>query len=262
VAVAYGATERNGGLDEARRGLAECRRFARANRRPLVRGMVGLHASFTVSDATIREAGALARELEVPVHVHVAEDASDVEDARRRGFAGPLERLLELGGLPRGSILAHGVHLDRAQVEQARAAGLWLVQNPRSNENNRVGYPRALAAASDVALGTDGYAADMDEERRALFRLGNGEEVSVLEARVRGGRRLCSALFGIELAEAPSAGAAEVVVREPGGRVRSVVVAGERVVEDGTLVHADLEEIRACARAEASRLWRRMEAIG
>ncbi|MCA9676149.1 MAG: amidohydrolase, partial [Myxococcales bacterium] len=31
--VCYGATERNDGRDEARRGLAECARFARANRR-------------------------------------------------------------------------------------------------------------------------------------------------------------------------------------------------------------------------------------
>jgi cytosine/adenosine deaminase-related metal-dependent hydrolase len=34
------------------------------------------------------------------MHVHVAEDGADVEDARRRGYAGPLERLLALGALP------------------------------------------------------------------------------------------------------------------------------------------------------------------
>jgi len=61
--LCYGSTERNGGRDEARHGLAECARFVRANRRPLVRGLVGLHASFTVSDETAREAGELAREL-------------------------------------------------------------------------------------------------------------------------------------------------------------------------------------------------------
>lgn len=95
--LCYGATERNGGRDEARRGLAECRRFIETNRRPLVRGIVGLHASFTVSDDTIREAGRLCRELGTVLHVHLAEDAADVDDARRRGYAGPLERLLALG---------------------------------------------------------------------------------------------------------------------------------------------------------------------
>ena len=61
-----------------------------SNRRPRVRGVVGLHASFTVSDETIREAGALCRELGTVLHVHLAEDGADVDDARRRGYAGPL----------------------------------------------------------------------------------------------------------------------------------------------------------------------------
>ena len=47
--LCYGATERNDGRDEARRGLAECRRFLETNERGGVRGAVGLHASFTVS---------------------------------------------------------------------------------------------------------------------------------------------------------------------------------------------------------------------
>jgi len=56
--VCYGATDRNGGAAEGRRGIDECRRFLRANRRPLVRGLVGLHASFTCSEETLREAAA------------------------------------------------------------------------------------------------------------------------------------------------------------------------------------------------------------
>ena len=134
--LCYGATERNFGSDEAARGLAECRRMPAS---PLIRGMVGLHASFTVSDDTVRAAGDLARELATVLHVHVAEDLADVEDARSRGFDGPLERLARLGALVPGSILAHGVHLSRAQVERAEALSCWLVQNPRSNEGNRVG---------------------------------------------------------------------------------------------------------------------------
>ena len=35
--LCYGATERNGGRDEAEAGLAECARFIRENERPLVR---------------------------------------------------------------------------------------------------------------------------------------------------------------------------------------------------------------------------------
>jgi cytosine/adenosine deaminase-related metal-dependent hydrolase len=196
--LCYGATERNGGRAEAQRGLAECRRFIETNRRSFVTGAVGLHASFTVSDDTIREAGALCRELGAILHVHVAEDVADVEDARRRGYAGPLERLMTLGALPSGSILAHGVHLSAAQVAAAERAGCWLVQNPRSNRHNGVGYAGALGASQKVALGTDGFDSDMQTEETSLERVRGreGESVVVARARLDAGWRLAEERFG------------------------------------------------------------------
>lgn len=263
LAVTYGATGRNFGRDEEARGLAECARFVKHNTRPLVRGLVGLHASFTVSDDGVREAGQLAAALGVPVHVHVAEDGADVTDAQARGHAGPLERLLDLGALPRGSLVAHGVHLSEAQVRRADEAGLWLVQNPRSNEGNRVGYPSALKASARVALGTDGWPAEMGVEAQALVRLGraHGDSDAVLAARVTGGQHLSSQLFGLTLGTLVPGADADVVVGVPGEKPRHVVVAGRPVVVDGRLVTADVEAIRAEAREAAPRLWARMAAL-
>jgi cytosine/adenosine deaminase-related metal-dependent hydrolase len=197
--LCYGATERNGGRDEARRGLAECRRFIESNTRPLIRGVIGLHASFTVSDETVREAGELCRDLDTVLHLHVAEDMADVEDARRRGYPGPLERLLALEALPPGSILAHGVHLNGDQVRQAAEAGCWLVQNPRSNVGNRVGYPRALGASMRVALGTDGFPSDMQAELQALSEQApaHGERGADLCSRLDAGRWLIAERFAV-----------------------------------------------------------------
>jgi cytosine/adenosine deaminase-related metal-dependent hydrolase len=254
--LCYGATERNAGRDEARRGLAECRRFLETNRRPHVRGVVGLHASFTVSDATIREAGALCRELGTVLHVHVAEDRADVEDAKERGFAGPLERLHGLGALPAGSILAHGVWLEPDEVRLAWDLGCWIVQNPRSNRGNRVGYPRALGESDRVALGTDGYPSDLDEEARALRdeARAHGEDEAVVRRRADAAPRLVADRFG------PNSLADDRVVRE-GGRVHDVTVAGRTVVREGRLLTGDREAIAARARAEAPRLWQRMLAL-
>ncbi len=240
--LCYGATERNGGREEARRGLAECRRFLETNKRALVRGAVGLHAAFTVSDDTLREAGALARELGAVVHVHVAEHACD---------AGSLERLIATDALPPGSILAHGVQLTEEEVRTADERGWWLVQNPRSNRANRVGYPRALGASARVALGTDGFPADMVDEAEALIldAAGHGEDVERAAARLRAGRDLVAERFAF----APVASAVAL------GRVDI----GERhVVSDGRLTTGDLEAIRAEARAQAARLWQRMESDG
>ncbi|MFZ4478599.1 MAG: amidohydrolase family protein [Rhodoferax sp.] len=229
--LCYGATERNGGREEAQRGLAECKRFIESNARPLVRGVVGLHASFTLSDQTVREAAALCRELNTVLHVHVAEDQADVADAQRRGWDGPLERLAQLGALPPGSILAHGVHLDESQVRQAEQLGCWLVQNPRSNRGNGVGYPAALRASAHVALGTDGFASDLAAEYAALLEDGplHGDgDPQAAARRLQAGQTLLAERFG--------------------GKVPPV-----RSTSD-----INLDAIRTEAAAQAERLWSRM----
>ena len=256
--VCYGATERNGGRDEARRGLEENRRFVRSNRRRLVKGVVGLHASFTVSDETIAEAGALCRELGTVLHVHVAEDGADAADAIRRGYAGPLERLESFGGLPYGSILAHGVHLNAAQVGRACQLGCWIVQNPRSNRANRVGYPQALSASQRVALGTDGFVSDMRVEQAMLAEDGSahGEERSETDRRAGGGLVMAAELWRDEASQAGGDVAGTCVIVD--GRVESVIVAGRTIVKDGRLQTGDIDAIRAEAREAAPAVWTRM----
>ncbi|MBP8805718.1 MAG: amidohydrolase family protein [Kofleriaceae bacterium] len=234
--LCYGATERNGGRAEAQAGLAECARLARA-RRPGIAVAVGLHASFTVSDDTIVEAAGLARDLGVVLHVHVAEDGADVADARARGYAGVIDRLTRLGAMIPGSIFAHGVHLTADEVAACAAAGVWLVQNPRSNRGNRVGYPRALADAAKVALGTDGYPAAMADEVAALTEeaTAHGDDPRAVAAR-------------------PAAGAALLAERF-GGAVAAPDAAAVARATDA------LDEVRARARAVAPALWARMNAL-
>ena len=152
--LCYGATERNGGRAEAQRGLDECERFIRTNARPLVRGVIGLHASFTVSDETRARGRRPVPALGTVMHVHLAEDVADVDDAQARGYAGPLERLLELGALPPGSILAHGVHLSPDQVRDGvprPGAGSCRTRGPIGTTASAT--PRAPAVRGRVALG-------------------------------------------------------------------------------------------------------------
>ncbi|MEO8033164.1 MAG: amidohydrolase family protein, partial [Acidobacteriota bacterium] len=224
--LCYGATERNFGRAEAVRGLSECQRFIRSNRRPLVRGAIGLHASFTVSDSTIREAGDLCRTLGVRLHVHVAEDSCDVTDAIQRGYESPLQRLHALGGLVPGSIIAHGVHLSENDVRIADELALWVVENPRSNEANGVGHPCRLPAR--VALGTDGFPSDMAAELEHLARHASPNGATHSGARHRSGNRDLAAQLFPDLA-APQT--------------------------------FDIEAIRAEGAEEAQRLWERMRGI-
>lgn len=258
----YGITERNRGEDEASAGLDETRRFLESNRRPLVRGAVGMHAAFTLSDDSIRRAGKLARDYGVPVHVHVAEDGIDVNDAVQRGYDGPLERLRALDAIPVGAILAHGVFLTpnnlRYDVPNLNA---WLVQNPRSNENNRVGYARVLGHDNRVALGTDGFPSNMRDELAALERIakstGDLHFDRLGPARLNASAKLRHELFG-----ATDDDLVEWDDSSEGPRVERVVIAGREVVRQGRLVSGDLSTIIENAKEAAKRLFQRMQTVG
>ncbi|MEC7583981.1 MAG: amidohydrolase family protein [Planctomycetota bacterium] len=254
--LCYGATERNGGKDEARRGLAECRRFIESNHRSLVRGVIGLHASFTVGDATMEAAGEMARDLGTVVHVHLAEDLADLHHANGLGHDHPLQRLLASNALPEGSILAHGVHMREEEIAVCNDAGLWLVNNPRSNEGNGVGWPGLLGLAQRVALGTDGWESCMADEVAAGRRLEiERDEIhdvagsNVFAQRLERGADLLAERFGTEGAPKSDSSAGKLVI------------AGRTLVEDGRLVSGDMDAIAAQAETQAAGLWQRMAAI-
>jgi cytosine/adenosine deaminase-related metal-dependent hydrolase len=256
--LCYGATERNGGRSEARRGLAECARFIGTNRRRGIRGLVGLHASFTVSDETIREAGEMCRDLGSPLHVHVAEDPCDRDAARAAGYEGPLQRLEALGALVPGSILAHGVDLTENEVRRAEDLGCWLVHNPRSNRHNGLGYAAALAAASRVALGTDGLPSAMALEADAVLDGNEGSSPPAGARRLAAGLEMAVELLGLE--QAPTG----VVFPDPltrHGPALRVVVGGRPIIEHGRLLTGDWDTIRSTAERQAQRLWDRMRNV-
>jgi len=257
--LCYGATDRNRGTEEGNAGLKECERFIEKNFDPRIKGLVGLHASFTVSDETMRRAGEMCRALNTGLHIHVAEDGADVVDAQERGYSGPVERLLAMEAIQPGSLLIHGVHLSAEQVELASKRGCWFTQNPRSNANNQVGYPSGLSASERVALGTDGFPADMVEEAKALHRIGGeeGDDPAVLDARVEGSRRLIAEMFSSPADPFEEGALGDWIVLN-GTRVQYVVVDGEVVVRDGQLVAAEMEQIEEEAARVAPLLWERM----
>lgn len=281
--LCYEVTDRNGteGRDA---GVAENVTFQRTGQTPLTRGMVGAHASFTLSDESLRLLADAVRETRSSLHVHVAEDRADVEDCRARYGVGPPERLDRHGLLAPRALLAHCVHLEPAEVGDAHTKGAWIAHNPRSNMNNAVGYA-ATSALRRAALGTDGMDEDMLAEARTCYlkmkEAGREDAVGATVSLLAGGHRLAAALFGLPFGKLDVGGPADLVVfdyRPPtplnadnlGGHllfgldrrhVSSVIVAGRFVVRDGRLTNLDPSAILARARAAAPALWQRLSEI-
>ncbi|HIC92683.1 MAG TPA: chlorohydrolase, partial [Anaerolineae bacterium] len=129
-------------------------------------------ASLTLSDETLEECAALAGELGVGFHIHVAEDVADVEDSLKKSGLRAVERLERLGILGPRTIAAHCVHINEREMELLRETGTKVAHNPRSNMNNAVGVApvlEMLRRGITVGLGNDGFSNNMFTEMHAAY---------------------------------------------------------------------------------------------
>jgi len=169
--LCYEVTDRNG-HKEARAGIEENLRFLRQQRgHSRIRGVFGLHASFTLRDETLAEV-AERRPQDAGCHIHVAEDRIDVQASRRTFGLGPIDRLKRFGLLDDRSLLAHGIHLEPKDYSDIARHGAVLVHNPESNANNGVGHLDTVNAGTLgclVGIGTDGMSSAMLRALRAAF---------------------------------------------------------------------------------------------
>ena len=288
--LAYEVSDRDGrqreGIAENARFIARCREKSGAGR---FAGLFGLHASFTLSDATLAEARAAAESLDAPFHVHVAEDAHDLAHARATSGKSVVRRLADAGILRPGTIAAHCIHLEDGDERVLAERGIVVAHCPQSNTNNAVGTAdvmQLLNAGVTVGLGTDGFTMSIPHEAEVgviVHRLARRDPAAafgeIVGAATRTNPHIASRYLGVKLGEiAPgSAGDLAIFRYEPptpltadsfGGHllfgiarapVAATVVAGRVVQRDGRIEGIDEERILAECRARCADFWRRFE---
>lgn len=288
--LCYEITDRNG-HEQAVAGLVENLRFIDTSRdHASIRGTLGLHASFTVSDETLDEA-ASHRPDEVGCHIHLAEDPIDFQVSEAAYGAAPLNRLEQRGFLDQRALLIHGVHLTsegRAVIAENDSV---LVHCPESNANNGVGrldVERAAADGTTVGLGTDGMSSSMLRALRAAFLMQRaGREDPTVGFTVHPGLLHSNALVARRFLDEPHLG--ELVVGAPAdicvvdsppptpverdnvfghlvygaseAPVRHTIARGRLLLEDFRHTTLDLGAISAAARREAFGMWERFREL-
>lgn len=287
--LCYETTDRNGrsgawqGIDENKRYVDACR-----NRRThRFAGMIGAHASFTLSDETLATCVDACRICAAGLHIHVAEDPLDDRLTREMCGWGLTERLQRHGVFELDhSLLAHATHLDQEGLDRVhQCAGLWVAHNPGSNMNNGVGYAPVAGLSGRLVLGTDGIGADMWREARlALFKSNDARlpvaPEHILKALAQSAR-LASHYLGVPLGVLEVGAAADLVITDYrpatpldaanlAGHVlfamgpeyvRHVIVDGEWCLRDRKVVSCDEPALRAEAAETARQLYARMQNI-
>ena len=288
--LCYEVSDRDG-TEKALQGIEENRDFLqRCKESPndRLRGLFGLHASFTLSGKTLAAAGAAAKETHSGVHIHVAESEADQRITIERHRLRVVERLHRFGLLGTGTIAAHCVHLSESERALLASTDTMVVHNPQSNLNTAVGIADVGAWIKEgitVGLGTDAMTTDMREELRTGIwaqRFGrNNASAGFFEltsALWSGNPTIASRLWGTNIGTLREGSAADIVVVDyvPAtpltdesllghlvfgmmrGRVNTTIVGGKILMKDGTLsLNIDEEEIMAHARECARRVWAR-----
>ena len=147
------------------------------------------HAPYTVADEPLRQIAMYSNELEVPVHMHVHETASEAEQKNGKR---PLERLDQLNLLNSNLVAVHMTELNEFELERIAEAGVHVAHCPESNLKLASGIcplAKLLDKGVNVCLGTDGAASnndlDMFGEMRsaAMLAKGSSGDASVCDAR-------------------------------------------------------------------------------
>jgi 5-methylthioadenosine/S-adenosylhomocysteine deaminase len=163
-------------------GLEHARDFIlRWKGHPLIMPAVGPHAPYTTTAELLQACAQLALEFDVPLHIHIAETAQEVEDHRAE-YGMPMVPWVKKQGVFEAKVVAaHCVHLDEGEMHTLLHHGVGVVHNPTSNLKLASGFApvvRMLELGLNVGIGTDGPASnndlDMWEEMRLAALLAKG----------------------------------------------------------------------------------------
>lgn len=230
---------------------------------------------FSVTGDLMRESAALARELSVGLHTHLAETEDEEEFCLERFGKRPVEYMESVDWVGDDVWYAHAVHVAPDEVERMATGGTGVAHCPTSNMRLASGLApvnRYLKAGVRVGLGVDGSASNdtsamLAEVRQALLLnrlavapgIGEGDQVTarqMLQLATVGGAEVlgrddigilapgyAADMIAIDLGRIEFSGAlhdpvAAVVMCGP-GRIDHSWVGGEPLVEAGDVVGID-----------------------
>ncbi len=286
--LCYETTDRNGPVN-AQEGIVENIRFLEraCKSDSLVRASFGLHASFTLSDRTLRQSLEANHSLKGGFHVHVSEDLSDNRDARKKYGKSPVRRLHDAGVLDDRALAAHCIHVSAGDIGVLARRNINVVHNPQSNCNNAVGTARVLEivkAGVLVGLGSDGYSPRMWDEFKTAFHLqklrAGDPRVAHAEAyalALLNNRTIAKKIWGLELGRIEEGARADLALYDyypptplagdnifghalfgiAHAPVHSLIVNGKFVIRDREFVNVDERAVAEKASTCARELWRK-----
>ncbi|MBO5573290.1 MAG: putative aminohydrolase SsnA [Clostridium sp.] len=283
--LCYEISDRDG-EEKMRQAVKENVDFAKhalADDSDMIAGMMGMHASFTISDKTM-ELCRQEKPEEIGYHIHVAEGILDLELCLKEHAKRIVDRLYDWDVLGRKTLLAHCIYINPHEMDLIKDTDTMVVHNPESNMGNACGCPPTMEIVHRgivTGLGTDGYTHDMLESWKVANILHkhhlcdpNAAWAEVPQMLFSGNREIAGRYFKKELGVLKKGAAADVIIMDyipptpmhagnlnghmlfgmSGRMVRTTIGSGKVLMKDRELVNVDEAAILAKVREGAARL--------
>lgn len=287
--LCYEVSDR-GGKEKAREAVRENEVFiehALSDNSDMIAGMMGLHASFTLSDSTL-ELCAAAKPAEVGYHIHIAEGIEDLHHCLKNHGKRIVDRLMDFEIPGPGTIAAHCIYINSHEMDILRDTDTMVVHNPESNMGNACGCPPTLEIFRRgilTGLGTDGYTHDMLESYKVANVLhkhslcdANAGWSEIPQMLFDGNAKIAGRYFKKELGILKEGAAADVIVLDyipytpmdgsncnghilfgmTGKHVVTTICNGKILMKDRALCEIDEEKVLSEIRSESEKLWNKI----
>lgn len=284
--LCYEISDRDG-MDKARESVmenAEFIRYALKDDTDMIAGMMGMHAQFTISDATM-DLAAANKPDEVGYHIHVAEGIEDLHDCLKKYGKRIVDRLMDFNILGEKTLLGHCIYINPHEMDLIKDTNTMVVHNPESNMGNACGCPPTMELVHRgilTGLGTDGYTHDMIESYKVANVLhkhhlcdANAAWGEVPKMLFENNAAIANRYFKTPLGVLKDGAAGDVIVVDynpptqldasninghilfgmTGRDVVTTVANGRVLMKDREIKVIDVEEAMAKCREESAKLW-------
>ena len=284
--LCYEISDRDG-MDKARESVmenAEFIRYALKDDTDMIAGMMGMHAQFTISDATM-ELAAANKPDEVGYHIHVAEGIEDLHDCLKKYGKRIVDRLMDFNILGEKTLQGHCIYINPHEMDLIKDTNTMVVHNPESNMGNACGCPPTMELVHRgilTGLGTDGYTHDMIESYKVANVLhkhhlcdANAAWGEVPKMLFENNAAIANRYFKTPLGVLKEGAAGDVIVVDynpptqldasninghilfgmTGRDVVTTVANGRVLMKDREIKVIDVEEAMAKCREESAKLW-------
>ena len=254
----------------------------------MIKGMFGLHASFTLSDESLRKCDKEMKGLNAGYHIHTAEGKADLEDSLKKYNKRVIERLREFNILGDKTIAVHCIHIDEEEMNILKDTKTNVVHNAESNMGNAVGcspFLEIFDKGINIGIGTDGYTSDMFESMKVANLIHKHEKknpavawVEVPIALFENNRKIAEKYFKGDIGIIKAGALADVIVVDydpltpinesninghilfgmMGRSVVTTIINGKVIMKERKLLTVEEKRIFEYSRKVAQKLWNRM----